>query len=75
MRETSNHSRRDEQKVSEKETDQEETGSTGEEAAEQPLHAFSEFALPKPLLDAISDLEFTHCTPIQSAVLPASLAD
>jgi ATP-dependent RNA helicase RhlB len=61
--------------VSEKETDQEETGSTGEEAAEQPQYAFSEFALPKPLLDAISDLEFTHCTPIQSAVLPASLAD
>ncbi len=45
------------------------------EAEETPQYAFAEFALPKPLLDAISDLEFTHCTPIQSAVLPASLAD
>jgi ATP-dependent RNA helicase RhlB len=41
----------------------------------QPLYAFAEFALPEPLLKAISDLEFTQCTPIQSAVLPASLAD
>jgi len=42
---------------------------------EIPLYAFADFALPKPLLDAISDLEFTRCTPIQSAVLPSSLAD
>ncbi|MAZ45395.1 MAG: ATP-dependent RNA helicase RhlB [Gammaproteobacteria bacterium] len=36
---------------------------------------FSEFALPEPLLEAIDDLGFTECTPIQSAVLPFSLSD
>ncbi len=39
------------------------------------LHRFEEFALPEPLLKAISDLEFEQCTPIQSAALPSSLAD
>jgi ATP-dependent RNA helicase RhlB len=36
---------------------------------------FEEFALPAPLLKAIADLEFEYCTPIQSEVLPVSLAD
>jgi ATP-dependent RNA helicase RhlB len=36
---------------------------------------FHDFALPDPLMHAIADLEFEYCTPIQSAVLPWSLAD
>ena len=36
---------------------------------------FGEFALPEPLLRAIDDLGFSHCTKIQSAALPYSLAD
>ena len=36
---------------------------------------FHDFALPVPLLHAIADLEFKYCTPIQSEVLPFSLAD
>jgi ATP-dependent RNA helicase RhlB len=36
---------------------------------------FQDFALPIPLQHAIADLEFPYTTPIQSAVLPASLAD
>jgi ATP-dependent RNA helicase RhlB len=36
---------------------------------------FEEFALPAPLLRAIEDLGFEYCTPIQSEVLPYSLAD
>jgi ATP-dependent RNA helicase RhlB len=36
---------------------------------------FEEFALPDPLIRAISDLGFERCTPIQSATLPSSLAD
>jgi ATP-dependent RNA helicase RhlB len=36
---------------------------------------FEEFALPTPLLRAIEDLGFEYCTPIQSEVLPYSLAD
>jgi ATP-dependent RNA helicase RhlB len=36
---------------------------------------FHDFALPTPLLHAIADLEFKYCTPIQSEVLPYSLAD
>jgi ATP-dependent RNA helicase RhlB len=36
---------------------------------------FDEFALPEPLLRAIDDLGFKFCTPIQSGVLPFSLAD
>ena len=37
--------------------------------------AFSEFALPTPIMDAIDDLGFETCTPIQGEVLPYSLAD
>jgi ATP-dependent RNA helicase RhlB len=36
---------------------------------------FHDYALPGPLMHAIADLEFAYCTPIQSAVLPWSLAD
>ena len=36
---------------------------------------FDEFGLPEPLLRAIDDLGFEHCTPIQSGVLPYSLSD
>ncbi|MFU8816516.1 MAG: DEAD/DEAH box helicase [Pseudomonadales bacterium] len=36
---------------------------------------FHEFALPLPLMHAISDLGFDYCTPIQSTVLPFSLSD
>jgi ATP-dependent RNA helicase RhlB len=36
---------------------------------------FEEFVLPEPLLRAITDLGFEFCTPIQSGVLPYSLAD
>ena len=36
---------------------------------------FNEFGLPEPLLRAIDDLGFERCTPIQSSVLPYSLAD
>lgn len=36
---------------------------------------FHDFSLPEPLLHAIADLEFAYCTPIQSEVLPCSLAD
>ena len=36
---------------------------------------FHDFALPMPLMHAIADLGFEYCTPIQSEVLPFSLAD
>jgi ATP-dependent RNA helicase RhlB len=36
---------------------------------------FHDFALPLPILHAIADLGFEYCTPIQSEVLPYSLAD
>jgi ATP-dependent RNA helicase RhlB len=36
---------------------------------------FHDFALPEPLMHAICDLEYQYCTPIQSTVLPMSLAD
>ncbi len=36
---------------------------------------FHDFALPLPLLHAISDLGFRYCTPIQSGTLPYSLSD
>jgi len=39
------------------------------------LGRFDEFALPPPLLRAIDDLGYKVCTPIQSQVLPLSLAD
>ena len=36
---------------------------------------FGELALPAPIMDAIGDLGFTRCTPIQGEVLPYSLSD
>ena len=36
---------------------------------------FHDYALPPPLMHAIADLGFAYCTPIQSGVLPYSLAD
>jgi ATP-dependent RNA helicase RhlB len=36
---------------------------------------FHDFGLPVPILHAIADLGFHYCTPIQSEVLPYSLAD
>jgi ATP-dependent RNA helicase RhlB len=51
------------------------TETAGDAMDETVKVRFQDFALPKPLLDAIDDLEFEHCTPIQSTVLPSSLAD
>ncbi len=36
---------------------------------------FHDFALPLPIMHGIADLGFEYCTPIQSEVLPYSLAD
>lgn len=36
---------------------------------------FSELALPEPIMQAIGDLGFERCTPIQGEVLPYSLSD
>jgi ATP-dependent RNA helicase RhlB len=36
---------------------------------------FHDFALPPPLMHGIADLGFSYCTPIQSELLPFSLAD
>ena len=36
---------------------------------------FHDFALPEPLMRAVHELGYQYCTPIQSAVLPLSLAD
>ena len=41
----------------------------------EELHRFSEYALPEPLMQAINELGYERCTPIQSQVLPLSLAD
>jgi ATP-dependent RNA helicase RhlB len=46
---------------------------SGEDAPDRDR--FAEFVLPEPLLRAIADLGFEYCTPIQSGVLPYSLAD
>ena len=36
---------------------------------------FQDLALPPPVMEAINDLGFVHCTPIQGEVLPYSLSD
>ena len=36
---------------------------------------FHDFALPLPMMRAIQELDYEYCTPIQSQVLPLSLAD
>jgi len=66
--------------VTEEQTDTDQQAETGEPAETASGGTFStdkfaDFALPEPLLRAIADLEFEFCTPIQSTVLPASLAD
>ncbi len=43
-------------------------------APPQEPFRFEEFDLPEPLMRAIDDLGFTHCTPIQGDILPAALA-
>jgi ATP-dependent RNA helicase RhlB len=43
-------------------------------ATEPPRMGFRQLGLPEPLLRAIDDLGFTHCTPIQQEVLPYTLA-
>ncbi len=60
------------EEVTEEVTEEQPGSATG---ATFSTDTFSDFALPEPLLRAIADLEFEFCTPIQSAVLPASLAD
>ncbi len=42
---------------------------------EEGKDRFHDFALPEPLMRAIHQLGYEYCTPIQSAVLPLSLAD
>ncbi len=37
--------------------------------------AFNELALPPPIMEAINDLGFERCTPIQGELLPYSLSD
>ncbi|NLB60771.1 MAG: DEAD/DEAH box helicase, partial [Lentisphaerae bacterium] len=34
---------------------------------------FHDLALPQPILQALADLEFAYCTPIQAQILPALL--
>ena len=74
MCEARNDSRRDQQTLTEDQTT--ENVPAAELPAAEPVKIrFEEFALPEPLLKAISDLEFEYCTPIQGEVLPSSLAD
>ena len=42
---------------------------------ERDTVAFQELALPPPIVEAINDLGFVRCTPIQGEVLPYSLSD
>ncbi len=46
-----------------------------EQAAEAVPVRFTELALPPAIMDAIDDLGFAACTPIQGEVLPYSLSD
>ena len=50
---------------------QEQTAAAG--PAPRPSVTFGELGLPEPLLRAVDDLGFTHCTPIQQEVLPYTL--
>ncbi|MCG3169112.1 MAG: ATP-dependent RNA helicase RhlB [Pseudomonadales bacterium] len=50
---------------------QEQTAAAG--PAPRPSVTFRELGLPEPLLRAVDDLGFTHCTPIQQEVLPYTL--
>ena len=51
------------------------TGASEDPGVTAVSHGFHDFALPPPLMRAIDDLGYEHCTPIQSQVLPLSLAD
>ena len=51
------------------------TDLSAETDAPENLNSFHDFALPPPLMRAIDDLGYELCTPIQSQVLPLSLAD
>ena len=46
-----------------------------EASSNEPSSQFVDFMLPTGLTNAIGDLGFTHCTPIQGATLPYSLSD
>ncbi|MDA1075923.1 MAG: DEAD/DEAH box helicase [Proteobacteria bacterium] len=59
----------------EAQTDAPETTQEATESADVELNGFEDFALPEPLLKAISELGFEFCTPIQSVSLPYGLAD
>jgi ATP-dependent RNA helicase RhlB len=63
--------------VTEQEPEQQQEGdpSAAPEPTPREPDRFEEFMLPKDLLRAVDDLGFTHCTPIQSEVLPYSLSD
>ena len=54
---------------------QEPENEAGDLPAPDVVVEFSELALPKPIIDAIADLGFEYCTPIQGEVLPYSLSD
>ncbi len=56
-------------------TDKLDTGAPADAGPAAVPHGFHDFALPPPLMRAIDDLGYEHCTPIQSQVLPLSLAD
>src|SRR5262249_23886381 len=43
-------------------------------SADATGRAFTSFDLPEPVMAAIRNAGFTHCTPIQEKVLPLSLA-
>ncbi len=55
-------------------TDTPDTDAPGTDAPEAS-GSFHDFVLPPPLIQAIDDLGYRHCTPIQHQVLPLSLAD
>ena len=46
-----------------------------EGASEDEVVEFSDLALPEAIMEAIGDLGFERCTPIQGEVLPFSLSD
>ena len=52
-----------------------EADAANETDATKAAVAFSELALPAPIMAAIEDLGFERCTPIQGEVLPYSLSD
>ena len=49
--------------------------SSDNDTGTDPAVPFTELALPLPIMDAVDDLGFETCTPIQGEVLPYSLSD